>query len=255
MRNLKTLTLLAALIGVAACTEVPTGHRAVITDYGKPQPRPASEGLVWYNPWSQDVVLMSVRNLRWNGATDAYTKDVQKASIGFSVTYALMPGKVVDMYASTGEEWADKIVPAVVERSVKDIVGQTEAVAGIINNRPAVQDRVTERIRQSLKARGISLTAFELTGVRFGKAFEEAVEAKQVAVENANAAKNRTVEIEEKAKQAVIAAEADAKAMQIKTAALSGNAKLVEYEAVQKWDGKLPDQMFGNAVPFIAMNK
>ncbi len=39
----------------------------------------------------------------------------------------------------------------------------------------------------------------------------------------------------------VIAAKADAEAMRIKTEALTGNAKLVEYEAVQKWNGEQPE--------------
>jgi hypothetical protein len=29
----------------------------------------------------------------------------------------------------------------------------------------------------------------------------------------------------------------------------------VNYEAVQKWDGKLPEYMLGNSVPFIDLTK
>ena len=39
--------------------------------------------------------------------------------------------------------------------------------------------------------------------------------------------------------------------MSIKAAALESNPKLVNYEAVQKWDGKMPQYMLGNSVPFI----
>ena len=51
----------------------------------------------------------------------------------------------------------------------------------------------------------------------------------------------------------VLAAEAEAKSMQIRAEALEKNAKLVEWEAVQKWDGKLPVYSMGGAVPFIQM--
>ena len=37
----------------------------------------------------------------------------------------------------------------------------------------------------------------------------------------------------------------------IKANALERNPKLVNYEAVQKWDGKMPQYMLGNSVPFI----
>ena len=64
-------------------------------------------------------------------------------------------------------------------------------------------------------------------------------------------AKNRTVQIQEEAKQKIISAEAEAKSMAIRANALTQNKALVEYEAVQKWDGKLPEYMLGNSVPFI----
>ena len=39
--------------------------------------------------------------------------------------------------------------------------------------------------------------------------------------------------------------------MAIRAQALSQNKSLVQYEAVQKWDGKMPQYMLGNSVPFI----
>ena len=41
--------------------------------------------------------------------------------------------------------------------------------------------------------------------------------------------------------------------MQIRATALTQNKALVEYEAVQKWDGKLPEYMMGGGVPFISV--
>ena len=70
-------------------------------------------------------------------------------------------------------------------------------------------------------------------------------------VSEALKAKNKTVQVQEEAKQKVIAAEAEAKSMAIRAKALSQNKSLVQYEAVQKWDGKMPQYMLGNSVPFI----
>lgn len=68
-------------------------------------------------------------------------------------------------------------------------------------------------------------------------------------------AKNVTVQDKEEARQKVIAAEAAAKAMQIKTQSLSQNRALVQYEAVQKWNGQLPTYMMGKSVPFINLTQ
>ena len=43
--------------------------------------------------------------------------------------------------------------------------------------------------------------------------------------------------------------------MEIKSQALARNKGLTEYEAVQKWDGKLPQYMLGNSVPMINLGK
>jgi len=59
--------------------------------------------------------------------------------------------------------------------------------------------------------------------------------------------------VQEEAKQRVISAQAEAKSMEIRANALSQNKNLVEYEAVQKWDGKLPQYTLGGAMPFISV--
>ena len=76
---------------------------------------------------------------------------------------------------------------------------------------------------------------------------------KVTAEQEALKAKNKTVQVEEEAKQKLISAEAEAKSMRIRATALTQNKALVEYEAVQKWDGKLPEYMMGGSIPFINM--
>ena len=54
----------------------------------------------------------------------------------------------------------------------------------------------------------------------------------------------------------VIAATAEAQSMEIRADALAQNHKLVSWEAVQKWDGKPPVNMYGSAaVPFVDVNR
>ena len=79
------------------------------------------------------------------------------------------------------------------------------------------------------------------------KAIEEKVTAEQEALK----AKNKTVQVQEEARQKILTAEAEAKAIQLKAQALAGNKQLVELEYAKKWDGKLPQNMYGGAVPFV----
>ena len=94
-----------------------------------------------------------------------------------------------------------------------------------------------------------------MTSIAYSETFEKAIENKVTAEQEALRAKNKTVQIQEEAKQKLISAEAEAKSMSIRAHALTQNKALVEYEAVQKWDGKLPEYMMGNTVPFLNMTK
>jgi hypothetical protein len=72
-----------------------------------------------------------------------------------------------------------------------------------------------------------------------------------LVIQRSSEAENKTRQVSEEAKQRLIAAEADAKAMTIKSEALQRSQSLVAYEAVLKWDGKLPVYQMGGATPFI----
>ena len=90
-----------------------------------------------------------------------------------------------------------------------------------------------------------------MTEIKYSSTFEKAIENKVTAEQEALKAKNKTVQVQEEAKQKVISAEAEAKSMAIRVNALTQNKALVEYEAVQKWDGKLPTYNMGGSIPFI----
>jgi regulator of protease activity HflC (stomatin/prohibitin superfamily) len=107
-------------------------------------------------------------------------------------------------------------------------------------------------IRDNLAERNVEVSRFEITDISYTHEFENSVEQKVIAQQKAIEEQNRTKQIEEQARQKVLSAEAEAKSMQIRAQALEQNAKLVEWEAVQKWNGVLPQYMLGGgAVPFI----
>lgn len=242
--------ILGLTILMGAFEQVDTGHRGIFVTYGKPTSQVA-EGLQFMNPLTTEMVQMDVRQLKWQSSTVAYTKDVQQAEIEFALTYHLNPDSALKVYQEVGTDWARVLVSQVVVESIKQVFGSSEAVKDTINNRAMVGAKIKEQITANLAERNVIVDGFELRDVSFSEAFENAVEEKQVAVEKAQTAKNNTVRIEEEARQKVISAEAEAEAMRIQTAALAGNSKLVEWEAVKAWDGKLPVYMLGESTPFL----
>lgn len=249
MKNLILSLLLVTLTGCGFET-VDTGHRGIKTTFGKIIGEPLGEGLHFYNPFTSDIIEMEVREVKIEGETPCFTKDTQNVVVAYAVVLYPDPAKIHTIYQKFGYQWSSKLVIPAIHSAIKDMIGQYVA-DDLVGKRDAVRVAAQKELAETLSTRDITITSISLTNLDFDDAYEKAVEEKVVATQNALAEKNRSVQVEEKAKQTIASAKADAEAMKIKTQALSQNRGLVEYEIAQKWDGKLPQNMFGGSLPMI----
>ena len=100
---------------------------------------------------------------------------------------------------------------------------------------------------------GIKTEAVNIVNFDFSPSFNQAIEAKVTAEQNALAAKNKLEQIKYEADQNVARSEGEAKAIAIQAQAIQvqGGAAYIQLKALEKWDGKLPTIMGAGAVPFI----
>jgi prohibitin 2 len=254
--------LIVALWLVFASMEtVENGHRGMKVSFGKVDSELLTPGLVFVNPFTTKVVLMNIQTNKWEGESQAYTRDVQQAKVLFTLNYNLEPSKVIETYQSVGTDWAGKLVGQVVHESIKREFGQHEAV-DVIAQRDKASRAIESEVKEKLALRSVNVTGFQLTNIDYTAEFEHAVEQKVIAQQKAIEEQNRTVQIREQAAQkvetakgnaeaTVLNAKAEAESIRIRANALEANAKLVEWEAVQKWNGQMPTYMMGGALPFI----
>lgn len=231
---------------------IDAGDVGVKTEFGKVSGDILDPGLNFYNPVTSTVHEMNCRTQTWSSKNETYTKDIQQSTIDYTINYNLDPKFAQQMFSEVGVSWGDKLLPQVINATIKNTIGQWDAV-DLISNRTKVIDSIQTELSSTLASKGVIVSRFEITNVAFTKEFEDSVEKKVVAVQAAAEAANHTVQIREEANQRIIAAKADAEAMTIKSQALSQNSNLVAYEAVLRWDGSLPTYMTGNSVPFISI--
>lgn len=245
----------AAAMMTTGCAKVDTGERGFKVAFGEViSVKPLTEGLYFYNVFTTDLITYDCRNQRAVVKQECFTKDVQYVKIDLSVTYTLNPDKVIELHKETGPNFASIIIEPAVLGALKDVSGNWEA-GEIPANRAKMTDAIQRELTQKLVRYGINVTFVEMLNIDFSDEFEKAVEAKQIAMQNAIKAKNETARIKEEANQKLVSAEAEAKSMAIRAEALAKNKSLVEFEAVQKWDGKLPHYLMGNTIPFINIDK
>jgi regulator of protease activity HflC (stomatin/prohibitin superfamily) len=255
-KTILLLTLSSLLVG-CGYEIVDTGHRGIKVSLGEVVGEPLPEGLHFYNPLTSDVREFNVREEKWESQTAIFTRDTQQVTVEFAVTYYADPKFVNTIYREVGDEAAltEKIIRPVALGSLKDAIGQVIADE-LVSKRETVTKSALAEVKENLAARHVVVTDLQFTNLDFDDAYEQAVEAKVVATQHAQKAVNETVTIREKAKQTVLSAEAEANAMRIKTQALSQSKGLVEFEAVQKWNGVLPVNIYGSApIPFLSLGK
>jgi regulator of protease activity HflC (stomatin/prohibitin superfamily) len=251
MNKLLSLVILTISLSLVGCAEqIDEGYRGIKTHWGSVEKVALNPGIYFYLPISSNIFEIDVREHKFQSKTPCFTRDTQNVEVEFVVTYYPIQDKITDLYSQFGLDWDAKVVNQIVLGSIKDTIGQYIA-DDIVSKRELAKNTAQEELRKALALRHVILTRLDFTNLDFDDQYEKAVEAKVTAIQRASEAKNRTVQIEEEAKQKIKSAEADARAMQIKSQALSQNRGLVDFEAVQKWDGKLPEVMFGSSVPIL----
>lgn len=261
MRNaVKIALLMFATLTLSNCgfEQVDTGYRGIHTRFGEVRGEPLPEGLHFYNPFTSNIVEYQVREETWESETPIFTKDTQNVVVTFAVTFYPDPKLVTKLYQEIGytEDLVEKIIKPVALGSIKDSIGNVIA-DDLVSMREEVTKKALAEVKENLARRSVIVTDLQFTNLDFDDAYEKAVEEKVVAIQQAQKAKNETVKVREEGLQIEIEATAKAKAMQIQTQALSQSKTLVEYEAVKKWDGKLPQYILGGngATPFINLTK
>ncbi len=247
------IALAVFVVAFASVKQIDAGFRGVKTVWGKVVPESLPEGLYFYNTISSDIYPMDCRTKKATVRTKAYTKDVQQSEVDITINYNLDPAFAHIMYQEVGRDYEQKIIYPQIVSVIKDTFGQWEADRLIANREMAIHS-IDEKLSAALKDNHIFVTGVALENIDFSDQYERAIEEKQIATQNAIKAVNRTKQIEEEAKQKVLTAQAEAESMRIRSQAISQNQNLIQYEAVQRWDGKLPVNLYGSApIPFISL--
>lgn len=242
--------LLMAFLLFKPFTIVGAGERGVVMHFGKVQQQILGEGLHFYVPIYTSVRKISVRVLKDDVKAEAASKDLQIVNVDIVVNWHLDPTKVNSVYQNVGDNKAvlDNIIAPAISEVAKASTAQKTAEE-IITKRPELKADIDERLIARLAPYGIVLTDISLVNVDFSKEFNSAIEAKQVAEQDAK----RAVFIAQKAEQEALAvinkAKGDAEGQRLQQQTLT--PALLQKLALEQWDGHLPTYMGSGVLPFL----
>lgn len=244
--RLFAVLLLLVLLSTALVV-VPPGSRGVLLRLGAIQEQVLAEGVHPLLPLVYSVQPMSVRLHSQILRSEAACRDLQDVGFELAVNWRLRPDQVVEVFRRIGDEAA--VVSTLITPTLED--GLKQVVAGfsaeeLIRQRPAVKQALETLIRDRLAVHQLELDSIDLLQLDFSERFRQAVEAKQVAEQDARRAEFEVAKARRLAEARIRQAEGEAQAQQLLQQGLT--PELLEHQAIDKWNGHLPLVMDGGSI-------
>ena len=229
------------------------GEKGVVLVWGEVQDKILDEGLNVVTPISTKVIIVDIKTVKEEVITHAASKDLQTVSATIALNYHLNGEKVNALWKEIGKDYKERIIDPAIQESAKAITAQYTAEQ-LIAKREEVRDGIKALLTEKLGRHYIIVDELNIVNFDFSVSFNQAIEAKVTAEQNALAAKNKLEQVKFEAEQRITTATAEAEAIKIQAQAITqqGGKDYVELKAVEKWDGKLPTTFLPNStVPFI----
>merc|ERR1719343_216627 len=190
----QSVTALAVAGGLAYGTynsvyTVPGGHRAVVFNrligmkdsiYG--------EGLNFNIPWFERPVVYDIRTRPVNLQTLTGSKDLQMVTIGVRVLHKPDPSRLVWIYRHLGKNYDERILPSLMNECAKAVVARYNANE-LLTKREEVSAAISHELSRRCNLFHVILEDTAITNLSFSPEYAKAVEAKQVAQQDAERAK------------------------------------------------------------------
>ena len=235
---------------------VGAGQRGVLLRFQAPTGAIKEEGLYYKIPFVEQVVLMSTQIQKYTAPATSSSKDLQVVTTEVTLNYQLNAASVTEIYTNLRQDYESRIIQPYIQEAVKSTTANYDAEE-LITQRPKVKDELQDLIAERVKPLGIDVVQLSITDFQFSPAFQDSIEAKVRAVQQALEAENALKRVEFEAQQEITRAKAEAEGLRLQKQQIT--AQLLELRqievqraAVEKWNGVMPGVVTsGGPVPML----
>lgn len=228
-------------------TIVGAGQRAVVTQLGVYQ-RTLEPGFHLLKPFVETSHKFDVQVQKEQVDANASSADLQDVTAGVALNYSVNPASVADLYIRIGDAYKTKVIDPAIQEAVKAATAKYTAEQ-LITKRAEVKDVIQKNVSEALAPYDILVSGVSITDFRFSESFNQSIENKVKAEQDALTAKNKLEQVKYEAEQTVTKAKAEAESIKIQAQAINsqGGADYVELQRIQKWNGAGCTQYCGMA--------
>ena len=228
--------------------------------FGGVEKRVLNEGINFVIPIIESITVYDGRKTAYT-FSDGYeagnvgqsiecqTNDGQQVGIDVTVIAHIEKNKAWRLHQDLGKDYAQKLIVPQTRSVLRNIVAKYPIDTVYTTSRTGLALDAEKSLKSSFLKSGVILDELLLRGVSFSQSFAEAVERKQIALQESQRQNWIKKTAEREKERRIIEGEGDAKALAVKGQALQLDPKIAELEFLEQLDQR------GVDVPVITGTK
>ena len=250
-----SISFVSLIVLFGSFDTVENGHVGFRKTMGSVSSTALDAGAHFKFPFISKIIEINTQVAKAESDAAASSKDLQPVHSHVALNYTIDKGSAYQLVTDVGTDFDAKVISPHVQEVFKSVTAKYSAEE-LVSKREQVALETSDLLKKSLTKYHIDVKDISIVNFTFSDAFNQSIEQKQIAAQNAMKAQNDLDKVKIDAQQKIVQAEAEATASKAKAdadlyvtqQAAKGNIELsksinrdmIDWKFLNTWKGDVP---------------